>query len=333
MPDFLRLELGEQADILTAISTRTGRSAQVLQKDVWVCWALRELFSIDAGVRMAFKGGTSLSKVFGLIHRFSEDVDVTLDYRDLIPDANPFEPHVSKSQIKRLSDDLKEHVKAFVHDHIVPTLSASFSDLTGEEGLVEVSEDGEKVWLHYPSPLNRTSGYIRDSVLLEFGGRNVTEPNGPHTIRPFLADAVPELEYPVAEVTVLDPERTFWEKATLVHVECNRQRKGRADRRSRHWYDLVMLGRSEIGREAMSNRPFASRKWLRTNRCSSMRAMRIMGPACPEISDWVPDPALRAELERDYKEMIEAGMFDVDPPMFAEIVDTLEEYEGRINSA
>lgn len=330
MPEFLRLTLGEQADILAAISARTGRSAQVLQKDVWVCWVLRELFSMEADVRMAFKGGTSLSKVFGLIHRFSEDVDVTLDYRDLMPDANPFEAKVSKSQIKRLGDRLKERVQEFVRDSILPTLSDSFSDLTGEEGQIEMSEDGEKVWLRYRSALDRASGYIQDTVLLEFGGRNVTEPNGPHTIKPFLADEAPDLEYPVAKVMVLAPERTFWEKATLVHVECNRQREGRGDRLSRHWYDLVMLGESKIGPEAISNRAlledvvahkqvFFNASYAHYEDCLS-RGFRL-----------IPDPSRLSELERDYNEMIEAGMFDADPPTFIEIVDILRKYEDRIN--
>lgn len=83
MPEFLRLPIAEQRDILSSMSVQMGRSSQVLHKDVWVCWVLRELFASDTGVYMAFKGGTSLSKVFQAIHRFSEDVDVTLDYRDL----------------------------------------------------------------------------------------------------------------------------------------------------------------------------------------------------------------------------------------------------------
>lgn len=330
MPDFLRLTTGEQSDILTVISARTGRSAHVLQKDVWVCWVLRELFSIDAGVRMAFKGGTSLSKVFGLIHRFSEDVDVTLDYRDLLPDTNPFEAGISKSQVKRLGNRLKDKVEVFVRDRILPTLSLSFSDLIGGEGRIEMSQDGEKVWLHYPSSLDCTLDYIQDTVLLEFGGRNVTEPNEPYTIKPFLADEVPELEYPSARVMVLAPQRTFWEKATLIHVACNRQRTGGVNRLSRHWYDLVMLGQSEIGSEAMSNRVllqdvvahkqlFFNASYAHYEDCLSGR-FRL-----------VPDPAHLSEWKQDYEEMIAAGMFEVAPPTFAKIVDTLKSYEDHIN--
>ena len=84
-PEFLRLSIQEQAGIVAAMSARMGRPAQVLQKDIWVCWVLKELFQLEHAVRMAFKGGTSLSKVFHVIERFSEDIDVTLYYRDLVP--------------------------------------------------------------------------------------------------------------------------------------------------------------------------------------------------------------------------------------------------------
>lgn len=332
MPEFLRLSPAEQANILAKVSASTGRRDLVLQKDVWVCWVLRELFAMNTGVRMAFKGGTSLSKVFGVIHRFSEDVDVTLDYRDLRPGADPFETGISRSRLKRLGERLKERVNAFVHDNILPPLRNSFSDLTGEEGRIEVSDDGEQVRLHYPSSLGNASNYIRDAILLEFGGRNATEPNGLHQIKPFLADEVPDLEYPLAEVVVLAPERTFWEKATLVHVECNRQRKGRVDRLSRHWYDLFMLGHSDIGRSAMSDRALLE-DVVEHKRAFFNASYARYGDCLSGSFRLVPDSASLSELEKDYGEMIDAGMFDVDPPSFAEIMDTLRGYEGLINSA
>ncbi|MCF6287143.1 MAG: nucleotidyl transferase AbiEii/AbiGii toxin family protein [Candidatus Hydrogenedentes bacterium] len=332
MPEFLRLKPDEQADILSAVSTRSGRTSHVLQKDIWVCWVLKNIFEKDTDIRMAFKGGTSLSKVFGLIHRFSEDVDVTLDYRDLMPDIDPFATNVSKSRIKRLGEALKGRVQSHIRDTILPGLSLSFKELTGESGHIELGEDGEKIWLYYPSSLGRASGYIQDTVLIEFGGRNVTEPNGPHTISPFLAGEIPHLDFPQSEVMVLAPERTFWEKATLIHVECNRKRTRRPDRLSRHWYDLAMIGQAESGANAISNR--ALLEDVVTHKQLFFNASYAHYNACLTGKfQLVPNNPLLSDLKRDYKQMHNAGMFDIEPPAFTEIVELLSEFEDRINGA
>jgi hypothetical protein len=98
---FLRLPLREQAEILNGLAPELGRAAVVLEKDVWVCWVLQQLFQMPGRLPMAFKGGTSLSKVFDAINRFSEDVDVTLDYRGFDSDIDPFDARTSRSQIRK----------------------------------------------------------------------------------------------------------------------------------------------------------------------------------------------------------------------------------------
>ncbi len=114
--DFLSLDAWEQGDILRTVAARSGRPAVILEKDIWVCWVLRVLFSIPDRHPMAFKGGTSLAKVYGIIDRFSEDVDITLDYRAFNDDFDPFDPAVSKTGIRRFSDRLKAHVERYAHD-------------------------------------------------------------------------------------------------------------------------------------------------------------------------------------------------------------------------
>ena len=121
-------------------------------------------------------------------------------------------------------------------------------------GHITLSDAGEELRLYYPTTNSTNNTYISDSILVEFGGRNVTEPGAPHHITPILAERIPELEFPKAYVMVLAPERTFWEKATLIHVECHRQRQLGIERISRHWYDLVMLSRGTIGKNALSQR-------------------------------------------------------------------------------
>src|SRR5438105_4570106 len=113
---FFDLPLTTQADILKAAANQLGISEVILEKDIWVSWILGKLFSLP--LQMAFKGGTSLSKVFGLIKRFSEDLDVTVDYRNYIG-ATDFTA-ISKSQLKKISQQLKDELRLSIEKVILP---------------------------------------------------------------------------------------------------------------------------------------------------------------------------------------------------------------------
>ena len=246
---FLSLDAGERADILRTVAARSGRSAIILEKDIWVCWVLDALFSMPEPHPMAFKGGTSLSKVYGIIDRFSEDVDVTLDYRAFNDGFDPFADDASRNQIRLFSERLKARVASYIRDVVAPALGAAAERLAAHGGHeMHIDEDGETIRFAYPSAVEDPHGYVRSEVLLEFGGRNVIDPNEQRAIVPDIAALTPDLDYPTAVVTVLSPARTFWEKATLIHVECHRRRlANRPERLSRHWYDLTRLAAHDIG--------------------------------------------------------------------------------------
>ncbi len=124
----------------------------MLEKDVWVCWALQTL--LPDRLPMAFKGGTSLSKVFGAIARFSEDVDITLDYRGLDGSFDPFAEGVSRNRLKKFSEDLKSFVPGHVHGVVAPHLQRMLTaEFNAEAFQLEVSEDGEQLRVHYPTVL------------------------------------------------------------------------------------------------------------------------------------------------------------------------------------
>ena len=223
MPEaFLSLGARERADILRTVAARSGRAAIILEKDIWVCWVLQALFSMPDPHPMAFKGGTSLSKVYRIIDRFSEDVDVSLDYRAFNDGSDPFADGARRNQIRRFSDRLKDRVARYIRDAVAPALRAAAVRLAADgRHDIHIGDDGETIRFAYPSALEDPGGYVRGEVLLEFGGRNVIEPNEQHEIAPDIAALTPDLDYPAATVTVLSPARTFWEKATLVHVECH----------------------------------------------------------------------------------------------------------------
>lgn len=331
---FLQLPLAEQAEMLNGLAPELGRTASVLEKDVWVCWALQQLFQMPGRLPMAFKGGTSLSKVFEVINRFSEDIDVTLDYRGFDTGVDPFDPETSRSKVKKLSDKLRSFVRDHAHGVVVPHLTQQLrTEVEHEQARVEVSDDGEKVRIYYPSAIDQAPGYLRESVLIEFGGRNITEPNAEHQVRPYIAERLVELELPMAAVAVLSPMRTFWEKATLIHVECHRpDLKADAARQSRHWCDLALLADHDIGRHALADRA------LLADVVKQKKVFFNVGHANYDAClagklRLVPDAPLLDAVAADLRAMIDGGMFYGERPSFEAIIGRLRALESEINAA
>ncbi len=333
MPEsFLHLKAQEQSQIYRALAPQLARTPVVLEKDVWVCWVLQTLFTMPNRLPMAFKGGTSLSKVFGAIARFSEDVDITLDYRGLDGAFDPFAEGVSRNRLKKFSEDLKSFVRDHAHGVVAPHFQRMLAEEFDAQAFqLEVSDDGEQMRMHYPSVLEVPGDYVGNSVLIEFGGRNITEPNEEHEVRPDIAEHVAELDFPRSTVSVLSPARTFWEKATLMHVECQRDefRTG-AERLSRHWYDLAMLADLAHGQAAVADRAlladvvkhkkaFYNASYANYDACLSGQ-LRL-----------IPEDAALAALRDDFQRMIGAGMFIGEPPAFDAIIDRLRALEAAIN--
>ena len=329
---FLSLGARERADILRTVAARSRRSAVILEKDIWVCWVLQALFSMPDPHPMAFKGGTSLSKVYGIIDRFSEDVDVTLDYRAFDDGFDPFAEGASRTQIKRFSERLKDCVARYVRDIIGPALDAAAERLAANgRHALHVGDDGETIRVAYPSAVEAPDSYVRSEVLLEFGGRNVIDPNERHAIRPDIAALTTELDYPAASVTVLSPARTFWEKATLIHVECHRRRlMDRPDRLSRHWFDLTCLAAHPVGRAALSDRVLLE---------DVVRHKKVFFHAGNANYDQcldgrlrlVPDDDQLPALRSDYDAMRNARIVSDDAPGFDALIERIRILEADAN--
>jgi hypothetical protein len=324
---FLALPPDEQENILQTWAGKLGRRPQHLEKDVWICWVLRTLFTMPGRLPMAFKGGTSLSKAYGAIKRFSEDVDITVDYKSLDHSIDPFAAKTSRTAKEKFSGLLRtklaEHTKTVIRvhfeNHVAQLPEKPLKPIT-------ISEDGEKLFIPYPSRFGSD-----ESVFLEFGGRNVTAPNEQKLLKPYLAAASLDLQFPEADVCVLSPSRTFWEKATLIHVACNRSDpKLDADRQSRHWHDLAVIADHTIGEAAVIDRAlledvvkhksvFFHASYAKYNTCLS-GGLRL-----------VPKTALQRALRTDYAGMIDDGMFEAEPLTFDSILTRLEKLEKQIN--
>jgi hypothetical protein len=324
---FLQLSPEEQADILQTRAGKLGQRAEHLEKDVWICWVLQGLFGMPGRLPMAFKGGTSLSKVYGAIRCFSEDVDVTVEYKSLDQSIDPFDPKTSRTARDKYTEILKVKLAGYTNHVIRPHFEILLSQLSEKPTTaMKISADGEKLFIPYPSRFGKD-----ESVLLEFGGRNVILPNEDRHLRPYIAAELPDLEFPEATVHVLSPRRTFWEKATLIHVACNRSNPNLdADRQSRHWHDLAILADHEIGKASIADRHLLEDVVKHKN--IFFRASYAKYEACLSGGlRLIPEKALREALRLDYEKMIADGMFEGEPPSFESIISRLGALEKEIN--
>lgn len=305
----------------------------VLEKDIWVCWALEAVFDMPNRLPLAFKGGTSLSKVYSAIDRFSEDIDLTIDYTALSDGADPLLTTMSRNAVTKLTETLRVKVAEHVRHVIAPYLAKKAADQLGVEIGMVFSENGEALRVNYPSAFATKQSYVQDSVLLEFGGRNTTLPNEPHSIVAYAAAHTDSLKFPTAQVIVLSPRRTFWEKATLIHAECHRPVRaggGGPERISRHWYDLAMLAEQEIGRAAIPDRNLLA-EVVKLKSVFYRSGFANYEACIGGRFRLLPQEELRAILARDYAAMVREGMFFTEPPSFEEILSRLTRLEAQLN--
>lgn len=331
MTHYFDLSDQERGDLLAWGNSEIGLAREALEKDVWLCWALDALFRMPYSLPMAFKGGTSLSKVFDAIRRLSEDIDVSVDFRSLGEWPEDLST-MSRNQADRTRERLGQALRTYTLERVLPWMRSEAEGRFGQETVgFELDPTGEKLSIRYPSSIEDPFGYLRPELLLEFGGRNTTDPKESHTIAPYLAKAPGE--FPSARVDVLSPVRTFWEKATLIHVECRKPESrtlGKGERMSRHWSDLAALADHAIGRSAVSDLAIAT---------SVVRHKRVFFrdrdadyDAC--VSGGlvlVPSSNRRKELETDYRKMLDAGMFYGQTKSFGEIIDRLSTLQEEVN--
>lgn len=330
---YLTLQKKDQSQILQALSTNKNikREAYLLEKDIWICWTLEFLFKMPNRLPMAFKGGTSLSKVYQVIDRFSEDIDITVDYRAFNCE-DPLAEGVSKTKVKNISFQIKSMLTEYIKNTLIPYYENVIAEqFTDNAPFVELDNDGETLHLRYPSVIEQKNGYILDSVRLEFGGRNLTIPSDTITITSDISGYVNDLLFPVAQATVLSPQKTYWEKLTLIHSECNRPTlKDDANRISRHWYDIVMLTNHDIGQQAIVNRELLQEvikiKKLFYNSSYANYDACLMGKFC-----LIPNKDHLKLLKDDFYKMIENKMFYGVQPDFDNIINQIIKLQERIN--
>lgn len=339
----------QRKELFEETASQRGLTDIIIEKDFWVCWTLKRLYTNpELAPFLTFKGGTSLSKAYNLIERFSEDIDLTIS-RDapLLTDCpDIMEDDISNKERNRRIATLKETAQAFVKDIVLPAINKVIEQEIGSKFewklvLDENDPDHQTILFYYPKVFSygaeygksqydagKYGGYIKPHIKLEFGARGEIEPNEPRKIKPYVAEVFPALlKEPETDVTVLAAERTFWEKATILHA-LHHSSKLR-DRMSRHYYDTYVLSKSGIADSALKMPELLTSVvknkslMFRDNKASYETAM------FPTLKLIPTDEALKV-LEQDYEKMSE--MFLGDYPDFDTVMAELTNLERKINN-
>lgn len=335
MPDaFLELPAADRREALAVAAATSGRPLHLLDKDVWLVWLLDVLFQSPFGEHLVFKGGSSLSKGYQIISRFSEDVDLTYDIRVLAPDLSGpgLDPlPATRSQEKRWTKEIRSRLPVWIAEHVVLRIADTIAN---QELNATLSSEGEKVFLEYAS-LAGGSGYVRPVVMLEFGARSTGEPWESRTITCDAATSVAGVVFPSATARVMRPERTFWEKATANHVFCQQGAFRGGERFSRHWYDLTRLDRAGIADAAIADGALAlavaQHKSMFFSEKDSAGALIDYVTAVSGGLRLVPGGDALTSLSIDYARMLDDGLLLGEVEPFERLLEQCRDLEARAN--
>ncbi len=320
----------DRKDLFVAAAAKKGLHPAVIEKDFWVCWMLQRIFSSpELGNNLVFKGGTSLSKVYHLIERFSEDIDLVLNWNLLGYGAtgrDPWEKQLSNTKRERLNREVNDGAARYLADTFCPHLTELVASTRDLEAVLSTQEE-LVINIRYPAAFHLSA--LRPEVKLEIGPLASWLPSQPSIIRPYAADHFPDLfDNPDCSLVAILAERTFWEKATILHQQAHRTTT-MPPHYSRHYYDLYCMASSPIRQTAMREIRLMSDvvefKQI-FYRCPWARYEE----AKPGTFRLLPSDQGEKELAADYKNM--QPMFFRNPPAWETIITGLRDLEQEINS-
>jgi len=334
MDNFLLLKDLDKKVYFDIVANELNVTPQLIEKDFWVCWILKILFSLPrSGNHLTFKGGTSLSKCYNVIKRFSEDVDVSIE-RSFLTSQESIEPdrkQSSKENQRRL-DRLKQACQEKIGDVIIPELKDKIGPALSDIGRWEIKldpDDSDKQTILFTFPGivdNSMNNYIQPVVKIELGARSDHWPVEIMLVKPYVSNASGKVAIEGTSVRVLGAERTFWEKATILHAISYGSKL--RTRMSRHYYDVFEMIGSPIYDKAVQNIDLlikvAEHKALFFK--DSKARYDLAKPGSLRL---MPQNEHIIQLNEDYQQMQE--MFFEDPPSFESILEKLKTAEEKIN--
>ena len=328
-----------RSEVFTETARRMGVAPIVIEKDFWVCWTLKRLFSLSTAIPdLIFKGGTSLSKGYSVIERFSEDIDISLDRAGFgfTGERDPANDKLGNKKRRYLLVELHDAAAEIVGGDLLTELTDSFvAALGGAEFDLSIDEtDKQTLNFTYPPSLvaDRYGGdYIKSVVRLEFGARSDHLPAEIREITPYICAEFPGLlAGPSVSIKTLGAERTFWEKATILHMLFHRDPdKKLGDRMSRHYSDMARLIESNVKDKAVADLSLLDAVALHKTIFfrSGWAKYEEAKPGSLRLS---PSPQLEQALRVDYQKMSE--MFFSNPPSFDDVLAAIASLEAEINA-
>jgi len=315
--------------IYNEISKQTGLVVDAIEKDWWVVQTLRLIFEMDCADSLVFKGGTSLSKAWGLIERFSEDIDLALDRKFL-----RFEGELNNQQIKKLR---KASFK-YITEEFYPTLKAKFEDSGLSDLEIKIAETTESdqdpriIEIYYPSVFDKL-GYIRPKVIVEVGSRSLREPFSVRSFNSYVGEHYPDTAFAdsLINIPTVNPERTFLEKVFLLHEEFQKPLdKIRVDRLTRHLYDLEKLMDTEFAQKALTDSKLYQDIVAHRKLYTSIRGVDYDNHSPQKINP-VPPAGIIDKWENDYMVMQQYMIYGKSLS-FSELIERMKELKGRLNN-
>jgi len=339
MDKFLTLADSDREDAFRETAARMQLHPTPVEKDFWVCYLLRELFSLDCVKdQLIFKGGTSLSKAYGIINRFSEDIDLSIHASTFGIDLESHLSELSQSEHRIQIKQLFKTAAQFIDDSFIPELTARLEQsLPKKNWRLQPHRRGDDlniILFKYNKLIHDAiqPHYTSPEVQIEIGVRAEHDPAEQRIVRPYVAEHFPDIfKQPETKVKVLSAKRTFWEKATIYHAESFKPAGQPWTRRyARHAYDLHQLMNSEIGEEALEDLDLLKR--VATHKATFhaqagldyQQAYKGNLRVCPKGSR-------QDELADDYKAM--RDFFMSEPPPFEDILESLQNIEQQTNTA
>lgn len=342
--EIIRADHGTRRELFQQTAHRIGTRLVNVEKDFWVCLTLEALFNWrpEGGASLLFKGGTSLAKAWGLISRFSEDIDVSLAREDIgaAGEAAELEALSGNQRRKRLAE-IKAAAERYIAERLLPhlrdeVLASTFKQAGRADAEWSIGVDPEEsqtLLFAYPSVVGADEGYVRRVVKIEMGAKSAFDPHDPVTIRPFVAADAKGLPLDIANVSTIRPERTFWDKALIAH-EMRARFEARGDlpeggqRLTRHYYDLHRMLDGAEGRRAIADRVLGA---------ACLQHRRVFFPGregdrpTGRAGDYrlVPAGGMVQLLRDDYARM--TGMVFGTAPAFEEVMNSIEEIERQLN--
>ena len=328
--DWLKIAKERRIEILNQASNSTGLPAIAIEKDWWVTMTLKASFELKYSTSIVFKGGTSLSKGWNLIERFSEDIDLAIDRKFF-----GFEGDIGKSQIKNLrkiscefisTTFLEDLTKLFTKWKVIDECQLNAQPITDSD------KDPQVIDIQYNSVFDK-SDYLPQRVLIEVSSRSLMEPSENREIKSILSVAFPNQEFATEtfSISTVLPQRTFLEKIFLLHEEFSQHTtKIRIDRLSRHLYDLEKLMDTEHGKAAINDTDLYKGIVAHREKFNPLRGLDYANHIPSKIKIIPPNSVIK-EWEKDYQAMTQ-NMIYGDPINFDKLIKRIQELQERINA-